>query len=93
MHLEILTEIGLSQNEAKIYENLLNLGESNIAQIALKSKIHRRNVYDNIDRLIEKGLIYQVIGKGDSTYKPVDPNKLSEIINEKQRKHIDLHVR
>lgn len=86
MHLDILEEIGLSQNEAKIYENLLNLGESSIAQIALKSKIHRRNVYDTMDRLIEKGLVYQVIGKGDSIYRPVDPNKLSELINEKQRK-------
>lgn len=86
MHLDILTEIGLSQNEAKIYETLLGLGESNITQIALKSNIHRRNVYDTMDRLVEKGLVYQVIGKGDSIYRPVDPSKLSELINEKQQR-------
>lgn len=86
MHFDILMEIGLSPNEAKIYENLLSLGESTITQIALKSNIHRRNVYDTMDRLVEKGLVYQVIGKGDSIYRPVDPSKLSELIDEKQRK-------
>lgn len=86
MHLDILTEIGLSPNEGKIYETLLGLGESNITQIAVKSSIHRRNVYDTMDRLVEKGLVYQVIGKGDNIYRPVDPNKLSELVDEKQRK-------
>jgi predicted transcriptional regulator len=86
MHISILTELGLSQNEAKIYETLLQIGESTVNEISLKSKIHRRNIYDTVNRLVEKGLIFQVIGRGDNIYKPVDPKKLMELVEEKQRK-------
>ena len=86
MHLDILEELGLSQNEAKIYETLLTLGEATVNEISVRSKIHRRNIYDTMSRLVEKGLTFQVIGKGDNVYKPVDPNKLMELVEERQRK-------
>lgn len=86
MHLDILTEIGLSQNEAKIYETLLEEGESTVSNLSNKSKIHRRNIYDSMNRLIEKGLVFQVIGRGENLYKPVEPNKLMELVDEKRMK-------
>lgn len=86
MYLAILEELGLSQNEAKIYETLLIEGESTVSAISNKSKIHRRNIYDSMSRLIEKGLVFQVIGKGDNLYRPVEPNKLMELVDEKRRK-------
>ena len=46
MKYPILQEIGLSQNEAQIYETLVEIKESGAGEIALKSKVHRRNVYD-----------------------------------------------
>ncbi len=85
MHIDTLINIGLSQNEAKIYETLLVLGEGTVNDISVRSKIHRRNIYDTIVRLVEKGLIFQVIGKGDNVYKPVDPSKLAELVDEKRR--------
>ena len=36
-------------------------------------------------RLTEKGLVFQVIGRGENVYKPVDPAKLGELIDEKNR--------
>jgi len=42
---QILQKLGLSPNEAKIYETLLSLGSANVSTIAVKSKVHRRNVY------------------------------------------------
>jgi len=86
MYSEIFQEIGLAKNEAKIYEALLIEGESSVSEISLKSKIHRRNVYDAINRLIEKGVIFQIIGKGENQYKAVDPNKLLEVVEEKEKK-------
>ena len=86
MYSEILQEIGLAKNEAKIYETLLKEGESSVSEIALKSKIHRRNVYDSINRLIEKGVIFQIINKKENEYKAVDPNKLLEVLDEKEKK-------
>lgn len=86
MHSDILIELGLSQNEAKIYETLLEQGESTVSNISNRSKIHRRNIYDSMNRLIEKGLVFQVIGRGDNLYRPVEPYKLMELVDEKRRK-------
>ena len=65
-------------------------GESNVANIAIKSKIHRRNVYDSLNRLIEKGLVFEIIQQQEKTYKAVDPDKLSEIIAEKQQALLNI---
>jgi sugar-specific transcriptional regulator TrmB len=86
MHSTILQEIGLSKNEVKIYETLIKHGQLSVSDISTKSRIHRRNVYDSMDRLIEKGLVFQVIGLGDNLYKPVDPSKLMELVDEKRRR-------
>ncbi|PCI24243.1 hypothetical protein COB57_05320 [Candidatus Peregrinibacteria bacterium] len=86
MNLEILESIGLSQNEAKIYEVLLDLGESGVSTIAVKANVHRRNVYDTLNRLIEKGLVFQIFQKSENLYSPVDPGKLMELLKEKETK-------
>jgi HTH-type transcriptional regulator, sugar sensing transcriptional regulator len=86
MYPETLQELGLSLNEARIYEALLKLGKSSISQIAVETSIHRRNVYDAVNRLVEKGIITPVIGSKDSNYLPVDPGKLLEIVEEKRQK-------
>lgn len=86
MYQDILQELGLSKNEAKIYETLLREGESPVGEIAERSKIHRRNVYDSLSRLIEKGLIFEVLERKENRYQAVDPGKLSELIQEKKQK-------
>ncbi len=84
MYSEIFQELGLTLNEAKIYQTLMETGETTVGNIAIKGKIHRRNVYDAIHRLIEKGLAFQILAKGENIYKAVDPVKLLEIIKEKE---------
>lgn len=85
MPIKILEQIGLSPNEAKIYQTLLELKEAGVGRISAHSKIHRRNVYDTITRLIDKGLIFPIITKGENQYSPVDPDKLLEIVKEKEK--------
>ena len=53
----MLSELGLTQNEIKIYLALLDIGESLAGTIAENSGIHRRNVYDSLERLIKKGFV------------------------------------
>ncbi|MEO8065868.1 MAG: helix-turn-helix domain-containing protein [Candidatus Doudnabacteria bacterium] len=86
MYQETLQLLGLSPNEAKIYESLVEQGESSIGKISVNAKVHRRNVYDSIQRLIEKGLCFEIFSKGENRYNAVDPGKLSELIAEKQDK-------
>ena len=84
MYNDIFAKLDLSKNESKIYETLLLEGESPVAEIALKAKINRRNVYDSLNRLIEKGLVFEILQKGENRYKPVDPKKLMELLKEKE---------
>jgi len=85
MHTELFQKLGLAQNEARIYETLLREGESPVGHISTQSKVHRRNVYDSLNRLIEKGLVFEILQRKENAYKAVDPRKLADILGEKQR--------
>jgi len=80
----IFQELGLAKNEALIYETLLTYGEISVGAIALHSRVHRRNVYDSLNRLTEKGLVFEIMQKNETHYKAVDPNKLMEFLKEKE---------
>lgn len=86
MHTETLQELGLSPNEAKIYEALLEIGSSSVPEISVKTKVHKRNIYDTIPRLLNKGLIYQIPESRESRFAATNPEKLSELVWEKEEK-------
>lgn len=86
MHQSVLEGLGLSPNEAKIYEALIEHGESAVSDISVAAKIHRRNAYDAIERLINKGLCFQIVSKNENLYNAVSPDKLTEILAEKEQK-------
>lgn len=86
MYEDILKEIGLSTNEAKVYESLVGLEKAHVDLVAVKSKVHRRNIYDCIAKLTEKGLISQVVIGGKKHYRAIHPSRLLDIAIEKQNK-------
>lgn len=83
MYNQILEELGLTPNEAKIYMALLELKNGTIWDISTHAGIHRRNTYDAIHRLMHKGLAFQVLPKRNLTYAPIHPEKLKEFIEDK----------
>ena len=80
MKTEILRKIGLSDGEIKVYSALLDLRRSPVNKIHEKTGIERRNIYDILNKLIEKGLVSYTIEKGKKTYQCTHPNKLVEEI-------------
>ena len=86
MDLQVLQEIGLSSTESKVYLALLELGSTLAGEITKKSQINRTNVYDALERLIEKGLATYVISSNRKVFEPVEPNKLKTMLEEKQEK-------
>ncbi len=85
MHWDILQQIGLNKNEAKIYEALLDLGEASVSEIAAAGAVNRRNVYDALDNLRVHNLVSKVRGKSQLRYRPADPRKLSQIIQQQRQ--------
>lgn len=86
MYSALFEELGLTPNEAKIYDALLTYGSSGVSTIALRAKVYRTNAYDLLRRLIEKGLVYEVLGNKETMFEAVDPQKLRELLEEKTRK-------
>jgi sugar-specific transcriptional regulator TrmB len=80
---ELFRSLGLAKNEARIYETLLRHGESGVGLISEKSGVHRRNVYDSLNRLLEKGLVLEIIESSENKYQASEPKKLLEIVQEK----------
>lgn len=85
MYEEVLTKFGLIPNEARVYEALLQLGKATTQEISLKAAIHRRTVYDELKKLIEKGLVNESILKGEKNFVATDPQRLLEILGEKEQ--------
>ena len=80
-----LQQLGLSRNEAKIYLALLEMGETQAGRLSKKTQINRTTTYDAIERLIEKGLIAYQLQAGRKVFRPCEPEKLMENINEQER--------
>lgn len=84
MEERIIKNFGLTKNEAKIYLTLLREGSSLAGEITEKTGIHRRNVYDTIERLIEKGLVSYVTVDNKKLFNPANPERFLEIIDEQK---------
>lgn len=83
---DILEELGLAKNEARIYETLVREGESGVGEVSVKSGVHRRNVYDSLNRLTERGLVFERITSTEHLYQATNPKKLIEMLKEKEEK-------
>jgi sugar-specific transcriptional regulator TrmB len=81
---EQIREVGLTENESKVYLKLLELGPSNAGSISRKSGLHRRVIYDTLEMLIQKGLIGYIKRNNIKLFSASNPNRFLEIIKEKE---------
>ena len=85
MNITLLEELGLTKNEAKVYVALLDLGTTKAGLLTRKTGIHRRNVYDTIEMLIQKGLVSYIKENNVKNYSAVEPKRLLEILKEREQ--------
>jgi len=87
---QALTSYGLKEKEIKIYITLLKLGSGKVAEIAQKAGVVRETTYLVLDSLIEKSIASYIINDNVKTYIPTSPQKLIEILEEKEKKIRDV---
>ena len=85
MKTEDLIELGFNKNETKVYLSLIKFKEADAHRIIQDTKFHKNIVYDNLDKLIEKGLVTYIIKEGKRMYKLASPNMLVEFFKEKEK--------
>lgn len=78
--LSVLTDVGLSSNQAKVYLAALMLGPSRPVDIARKAEIKRPTVYPVIESLQKLGLITEQPRGFKSVYLAEKPEKLEAIV-------------
>ena len=82
----VLSEIGLTKNEVIVYTTMLKLGSALAGEVTSYSGIHRRNVYDSMQRLIEKGLASFVTINNRRWFKASDPSRLLVVVDEQKNR-------
>jgi HTH-type transcriptional regulator, sugar sensing transcriptional regulator len=82
--IKILENLGFTKNESEIYLVLLNQGSQSAGKIASKVGIHRRSVYDALERLAAKGAIGYIKENNLKNYSVNDPNQLLSMIKQKE---------
>ena len=82
--INIFQNLGLTAVESKTYLSLLELGKSLAGGVAKKARLHRRNTYDALEQLMEKGLVSYVISNKRKYWCAVHPEKIMSLISEKE---------
>lgn len=85
MDMSLLEKIGLSKAEIKVYLTLLKIGSSSTGIITKQIGLRKSTIYDCLNRLSEKGLVSSVITNNVKQFQAVDPERLTEFVEEKKR--------
>jgi len=86
MDIGLIKQAGLTDNEAKVYVSLIELGKSKVGKIADKSRVHRTNVYDSLKSLKKKNLVKEFEENKTKYFEATNPENLMSIIRKKQER-------
>lgn len=89
MHTEPLQNIGLSDNEIKIYLTLLKTGSITAYELSQKTSIYRVHVYDKLEQLMEKGLVTQVYQGAKKYFQATPPVKIKHYLEDKKKQLLE----
>ena len=82
--IDILENIGLTNQESRVYLALLKLHEAQTGMLCKETNIASSNIYPILDALMKKGLISYRIQNNIKIFQPSPPEALEEIFKEKQ---------
>lgn len=87
---EFLTQIGLSDKEAKVYLTLLQIGTNAVNLVAKKSGLGRTTVYSVLETLDKKGFVNFFDKNGVHYYTAERPEMILSIFDKEER---ELNIR
>mgnify|MGYP001617518075 FL=1 len=82
---ELLSNIGLTERESKVYLALLELGSTTTGPLVKKSKVPNSKVYEILESLQNKGLVSYVIKGKIKYFQGANPRKILTLFKEKER--------
>jgi len=85
-----LQQLNLSLNEAKVYEALLEIGQTSAGEIIKKTNLHRSVVYETLSKLTSKKLVFKLEIGNIAHFQPADPERILQNIKSQQDLALDL---
>jgi len=85
MYTEKLQELGLTPGEAKVYEALLVLGPSTVGPVVKKSGVAYSNIYEILNRLMDKGLVSFIVKERTKYFQAEDINRINDYLVKKEK--------
>ncbi|MDD4983857.1 MAG: helix-turn-helix domain-containing protein [Candidatus ainarchaeum sp.] len=84
METKILSEIGLTQGEIKVYLGLLRTGSTSTGPLAKESGVSRSKLYIIVDKLEKKGFASHFEKNGVKYFQAVEPEKINDYLSQKE---------
>lgn len=91
MLIDELTELGLSETEAKTYIASLEIGPASIQEIAKKTGQNRTSLYHTIEQLLAKALFTTSVRGKKKVYVAEPPEAIKQLLQTKL-KHLDTII-
>jgi HTH-type transcriptional regulator, sugar sensing transcriptional regulator len=85
METEKIEKLGLTEQQAKVYLKLIELGPSTVGKLIKQLDIARVSCYDTLNRLISRGLVSFVNTRKSRLYQAADPVKLLHLAEEREK--------
>lgn len=84
--------LGLNKNEAKVYLTLLRSAPTSIRQAAANSGVNRGTTYEAVKKLVAVGLVSYKITGSRTKYSAENPEKLQQMIKDRQNELANLET-
>lgn len=84
---KFLISLGVGKNESEVYAALANHGTSSVLEISKKTNLHRSNIYDSLNELIRRGLVFK---EGDSKTQRFTARELETFMHYLKQKELEL---
>lgn len=84
--IEELKDIGLTENEAKVYLALTELGNTTATPLRNKTGLHNSRVYEALSGLTKKGLVSYFLKNNVKHFAALDPEAMIRILEERRQK-------
>ena len=92
MELTDFIKLGFNRNEAIVYLSLIRFRKADARQIIQDTKFHKNIVYDNLEKLIDKGLVSFIIEGGRKVFFMLKSKTISSYFEE-QKEEINEKIK
>ena len=79
-----LIKLGLNKNETRVYVSLLKKGSASAGELIADTEFHRNIVYDNLDKLINKGLVSFISEGKKKIFQANSPESIIDMLEKEQ---------